>query len=117
MTFTNVDIGFTDRRYSFDGLDFGPSGLDEAVEPSGLDRSHVCETCGSRDEGAPCVACADLAEVASASIMITVEELLDSLEGRVEDEPDTEDEDEDEDDEDDDTEAEKAWVSSPGIRF
>jgi len=44
-----------------------------------------------------------------------IRDLFDSVD-RVEDEPELEEDEEDEE-EDDDTESEKAWVSSPGIRF
>jgi hypothetical protein len=92
MSFTNVDTGFSAKRYSFDGPDFGP-----------IEASDVA------DAGAVVM-----------SLSSEIDELLDSIEARVEDEPDTdteEDDEEDEEEQDDDTDSEKAWVSSPGIRF
>jgi hypothetical protein len=103
MSFTNVDVGFTERRYSFDGPDFGSLELNDVVAADVFDRARSCATCGLGGEDALCVACAD----------------FESVVGRVDDEPgepDLEKDDEDEE-EDDDTESEKAWVSSPGIRF
>jgi hypothetical protein len=114
MSFTNVDIGFSDRRYSFGGPDFGSLGPDDTrvFGPVG------CATCGVHDEDAACVACADRDFINGVSRSMDVDALLDSIEAREDIEPDVDEDDEaDEEEEDDDTESEKAWVSSPGIRF
>jgi hypothetical protein len=111
MSFTSVDIGFTDRRYSFDGPDFGSQEL-AVVDSDAFSRIAPCATCGLRNDEVPCVACADLEFIETVG---DADELLDSVD-RVEDEPELEEDEEDEE-EDDDMESEKAWVSSPGIRF
>jgi hypothetical protein len=83
MSFTSVDSGFSDRRYSFDGPDFGS-----------LQEMEFLEAMGIQDG---------------------IDDFLDSVD-REDDEPELEEDEEDEE-EDDDTDSEKAWVSSPGIRF
>jgi hypothetical protein len=111
MSFTNVDTGFGDRRYSFDGPDFGS--LDVADVPDTSTRT-ACATCGKVD-GTLCVACADFAFIDAVGVGNDIDRFLDSVD-RVEDEPELEEDEEDEE-EDDDTESEKAWVSTPGIRL
>lgn len=111
MTFTNVDSGFSARRYSFDGPDFGPSAIVDAPDFEPVARATTCATCGVRSADGFCVACADLEFIDAVSI----DRFLNSVD-RVEDEPEL-DEDEEDEEEDDDTESEKAWSSAPGIRF
>ena len=38
MSFTNVDVGFTERRYSFDGPDFGTDEFDARELLDSVDR-------------------------------------------------------------------------------
>jgi hypothetical protein len=110
MSFTNVDIGFSERRYSFDAPDFG------SVGDVLLQEFDLCSTCGRRDSAIFCVACADreLIEMASAMVMREPTDTMgggdtdvpDSVGGEDGDVPDTMGDDEDEE-EDDDTDSEK----------
>lgn len=75
MSFTNVDLGFTSDRYSFDGLGFGPIDVDEAASDVGLSRVERCATCGLDQENSYCVACADFEFIQSVRIT-TARELV-----------------------------------------
>jgi hypothetical protein len=85
MSFTTVDIGFSEKRYSFDGPDFGSGG--DLGEFSLADLEKILdrdETMGESDDDGP-----------------------DSIGGEDGDMPDAIGDDEDEE-EDDDTESERA---------
>jgi hypothetical protein len=108
MSFTSVDIGFSEKRYSFEGPDFGT--VHDAAELLLLGvRTDSCATCGRNDVGSMCVACADLAQILNRSDTMGGPDGdgPDSIGGEDGDMPDALGDDEDEE-EDDDTESERA---------
>src|SRR6202451_2009921 len=107
MSVISVDVGFSEKRYSFEGPDFGSA--DDLTVPSLFDtRTRYCATCGASESGSLCVACADLPQILDTMGGAEGDE-PDSIGGEDGDVPDSIGGDDDEDEEeDDDTESERA---------
>jgi hypothetical protein len=110
MSFTTVDTGFSERRYSFEGPDFGSLGDVTDVSLVGV-RDESCATCGAGENSSMCVACVDLEQILDRNDTMggSDGDGPDSIGGEDGDVPDSiGGDDEEDEEEDDDTESERA---------
>jgi hypothetical protein len=104
MSFTNVDIKFSEPRFAFDAPDFGSLESHETHIADVSYRGDSCATCGMSGSDVFCIACADLSFIVEA-----IPEVL-----RNGDRPGPDGDDEQDEEQDGDTESERAPVSTPG---
>lgn len=116
MSFTSVDVGFSERRYSFDGPDFGFADVDVFdVADSMLDCDR-CPVCGLPNAESRGVWCAGQELIARSRLTVlqaptnTIDEPYVDGPDSIDDDDEDEGANSDEDDEveDDDTESERA---------
>jgi hypothetical protein len=108
MSFTSVDVGFSESRYPFEGPDFGSADDDEQWLLVNA-RTDLCATCGASSIGALCVACVEREQILGRDDTTgdSDGDGPDSIGGEDGDMPDAIGDDQDEE-EDDDTESERA---------
>jgi len=108
VSFTSVDVGFSEKRYSFEGPDFGTVDVEARLFLLGA-RTESCTTCGASDIGSMCAACAGLEQIFDRNDTMgeSDDDGPDSIGGEDGDMPDAIGDDQDEE-EDDDTESERA---------
>ena len=113
MSFTSVDIRFGEKRYSFDGPDFGIADIDATLELDSLLSELDCGSCSLRSIVNCGVACTGQEEDPAMSPILS--QVPTGTMNSPDDEGDEDDEDDDEaDDNDDDDDDDDDEVASGG---